>query len=102
MPVPTSGQMMNTALCESKIKQKAKRCRSLILQRFFLVFFDNNKIENPILIAGGAMMGKSIESDELIITKDLNSILSSGNLLLKIQHLPCIFLLPKKSHSFFK
>lgn len=34
-----------------------------------------NKIENPILIAGGAMMGKSIPSDELIITKDLNTIL---------------------------
>ena len=35
----------------------------------------NNKIKNPILIAGGAMMGKSIPTDELIITKDLNTIL---------------------------
>ena len=39
----------------------------------------NNKIENPILIAGGAMMGTSIESDELIITKDLNTILVLDN-----------------------
>lgn len=35
----------------------------------------NNKIKNPILVAGGAMMGVSIPSDELIITKDLNTIL---------------------------
>lgn len=34
-----------------------------------------NKINNPILVAGGAMMGISIPSDELIITKDLNTIL---------------------------
>lgn len=34
-----------------------------------------NKITNPILIAGGAMMGTSIPSDDLIITKDLNTIL---------------------------
>lgn len=34
-----------------------------------------NKLENPILIAGGAMMGTSIPNDELIITKDLNTIL---------------------------
>ena len=33
------------------------------------------KIKNPILVAGGCMMGKSIPSDELIITKDLNTIL---------------------------
>ena len=33
------------------------------------------KIKNPILVAGGAMMGTSIPSDELIITKDLNTIL---------------------------
>lgn len=32
------------------------------------------KIENPLLIAGGLMRGKSIPSDELIITKDLNTI----------------------------
>lgn len=35
----------------------------------------NPKIKNPILVAGGAMMGVSIPSDELIITKDLNTIL---------------------------
>jgi len=35
----------------------------------------NNKIANPVLVAGGAMMGTSIKSDELIITKDLNTIL---------------------------
>lgn len=34
-----------------------------------------NKLENPRLIAGGAMMGTSIPSDELIITKDLNCLL---------------------------
>lgn len=33
------------------------------------------KINNPVLVAGGAMMGTSIPSDELIITKDLNTIL---------------------------
>ena len=36
-------------------------------------------IKNPILIAGGKMMGKSIPSDELIITKDLNTILVIEN-----------------------
>lgn len=35
----------------------------------------NNKIKNKVLVAGGAMMGSSIPSDELIITKDLNTIL---------------------------
>jgi len=34
-----------------------------------------NNISNPLLVAGGAMMGKTIPSDELIITKDLNTIL---------------------------
>ena len=33
------------------------------------------KIKNPILIAGGAMMGVSIPSDELIITADTNCII---------------------------
>lgn len=33
------------------------------------------KLKSPILVAGGAMMGKSIPSDELIITKELNTIL---------------------------
>ena len=35
----------------------------------------NPKVKNPILVAGGAMMGVSIPSDELIIYKDLNTIL---------------------------
>ncbi|MBQ2873474.1 MAG: RnfABCDGE type electron transport complex subunit C [Bacilli bacterium] len=34
-----------------------------------------SKINNPVLVAGGAMMGKSIPTDELIITRDLNTIL---------------------------
>jgi len=34
-----------------------------------------NNIQNPILVAGGGMMGKSISSDELIVTKDLTTIL---------------------------
>lgn len=34
-----------------------------------------SKIKNPILVAGGKMMGTSIPSDELIITKNLNTIL---------------------------
>lgn len=35
----------------------------------------NKKINNPVLVAGGALMGTSIESDELIITNDLSTIL---------------------------
>lgn len=34
-----------------------------------------SNLKNSILIAGGAMMGKSIPSEELIITKDLNTII---------------------------
>ena len=34
-----------------------------------------SKIKNPILVAGGCMLGTSIPNDELIITKDLNTIL---------------------------
>lgn len=34
-----------------------------------------NKVGNPVLVAGGAMMGNSIPGDDLIITKDLNTIL---------------------------
>lgn len=34
-----------------------------------------SKIKNPILVAGGRMMGTSIPCDELIITKDLSAIL---------------------------
>ena len=33
------------------------------------------EIENPLLIAGGAMMGTSIKSNELIVTPDVNAIL---------------------------
>ena len=48
----------------------------------------SNKVKNPILIAGGAMMGTSIPSDELIITKDLNSILVLDNE--ETKESPCI------------
>jgi len=34
-----------------------------------------SNIKNPVLVAGGAMMGKSLPSDELIVTKDLSTIL---------------------------
>ena len=34
-----------------------------------------SNLKNPILVAGGGMMGKSLPSDELIITKDLTTIL---------------------------
>ena len=33
------------------------------------------EVKNPVLIAGGLMMGKSIESEELIITPDVNGIM---------------------------
>ncbi len=35
-----------------------------------------NKMKNPLLIAGGAMMGSPIPTDELIITKDLGCIVA--------------------------
>ena len=38
-----------------------------------------SNIKNPILIAGGAMMGVSIPSDELIVTRDLSTILVLNN-----------------------
>ena len=38
------------------------------------------EINNPLIIAGGAMMGVSIPSDELIITPDVNCILIMNNL----------------------
>ncbi len=46
------------------------------------------KLKNPILVAGGAMMGTSIPSDELIITKDLNTILVLEGT--ETKELPCI------------
>ena len=49
---------------------------------------DYKKLKNPILIAGGAMMGTTIPSDELIITKDLNCIIITEELTDK--PLPCI------------
>ena len=39
----------------------------------------NKKIDNPVLIAGGAMMGTSISNDNLIITPDVNCILILEN-----------------------
>ena len=44
--------------------------------------------DNLVLIAGGAMMGKSIKSDDLIITKDLTTILVLKDE--NIEPLPCI------------
>ena len=38
------------------------------------------EMNNPLIIAGGAMMGTSIPSDELIITPDVNCILIMNNL----------------------
>lgn len=37
------------------------------------------KLAHPVLIAGGAMMGTSIPEDELIITRDLNTIIVTEN-----------------------
>ena len=37
------------------------------------------KLKNPIIIAGGALMGKSIPSEELIVTRDLSTILVLNN-----------------------
>ncbi len=47
-----------------------------------------NKLKDPILIAGGLMMGKSIPNDELIITKDLSCILIIENN--EVKSNPCI------------
>lgn len=41
---------------------------------------DYNKLKDPILISGGLMMGTSIASDELIVTKDLSCIIVTNNL----------------------
>ncbi len=46
------------------------------------------EIKNPILIAGGLMMGKSIGSDELIITPDVNAIMIMDDK--EEETLPCI------------
>lgn len=45
------------------------------LSEIFLKTSEYKEIKNPVLIAGGAMMGKSIPSEELIVTKDLNCLL---------------------------
>lgn len=37
------------------------------------------EIKNPLFIAGGPMMGKSLPSDELVVTKDLNCVLVIEN-----------------------
>ncbi len=47
-----------------------------------------NKLKNPLLIAGGAMTGKAIKSDDLIVTKDLHTILLLENK--EEETLPCI------------
>ena len=46
------------------------------------------ELKNPVLIAGGAMMGTSIPSDELIITSDTNCILLLEDK--SYETLPCI------------
>ena len=46
------------------------------------------KIEKPLLIAGGAMMGKSIPSDEFIVTSDVNAIVITSDKLEDVK--PCI------------
>ena len=45
-------------------------------------------IQNPLFIAGGPMMGNSISTDDVIITKDLNCILVIEDHFEK--NLPCI------------
>lgn len=47
-----------------------------------------NNIKNPVLVVGGGMMGKSIPSDELIITKDLSTVLVLSEPVYEV--LPCI------------
>lgn len=46
------------------------------------------EINNPILVVGGAMMGKSIPSEEIIVTPDVNAILLLEDK--KEKKLPCI------------
>ena len=46
------------------------------------------KIEKPLLIAGGAMMGKSIPSDEFIVTSDVNAIVITSDKVEDVK--PCI------------
>ena len=45
-------------------------------------------IDNPVLVAGGAMMGKSIACDDLVITRDLGTVLVLKNTY--IEESPCI------------
>ena len=45
------------------------------LSEIFLKTDEYKQLKNPVLLAGGAMMGKSIPSEEFIVTKDLNCIL---------------------------
>ena len=58
------------------------------LNELFLKTDIIKKIDNPILIAGGAMMGSSISNDNLIITPDVNCILILENR--EEEELPCI------------
>lgn len=45
-------------------------------------------IKNPLFIAGGPMMGSSLPTDELVVTKDLNSVMIIDDHFEK--NLPCI------------
>ena len=48
----------------------------------------SKKVDNPVLIAGGALMGTSIKSDEFIITPDVNCIIINASKSEEI--MPCI------------
>ena len=58
------------------------------LSEVFLKTNINKKLENPILIAGGGMMGTSISSDEFVVTADTTSIILKENK--EEQVFPCI------------
>ena len=45
-------------------------------------------IKNPLFIAGGPLMGKSLPSDDLVVTKDLNCVMVVSEQ--KEKELPCI------------
>ncbi len=47
-----------------------------------------NELKNPLFIAGGPMMGKSLPTDDLVVTKDLNCVLVIDEV--ENTTLPCI------------
>lgn len=58
------------------------------LNEILLKTGEYQQLKDPLIIAGGAMMGSSIKSDELIVTSDLGCILILENN--KTKELPCI------------